>query len=99
MFSKGWTTINLTISSFLFGSYSYQNFFKIKLNVTTSSSSNSKELILKMNQPPINGTCEVNTLTGVSFVTNFTVNCSDWVDADGSIYSYSFYGKAFDNFF
>jgi hypothetical protein len=84
--------MNLTISSFFFRSYSYQNFFKIKLNVTTSSSSASKELILKINQSPLNGTCELNTITGVSFVTNFTVKCSDWVDADGLIYSYSFYG-------
>jgi len=58
----------------------------------TSSSSASKEIILKMNQSPLNGTCEVNKLNGIAFETNFTVKCFNWVDSDGLVYLYSFYG-------
>ena len=87
-------TANLTISSFLFDAYSNLNFLKVQLNVSTSSSTASKEIILKMNQLPLNGTCRVNNIAGIAFETNFKVKCSDWVDLDGLIYLYSFYGES-----
>lgn len=55
-------------------------------------SSTSSEIILKINQIPLNGSCLVNLKNGTSLETNFTVTCSNWFDADGNITSYEFYG-------
>jgi len=89
---KGQKTSSLTISSLFFSAFSNLKFLKVQLNAVTSSSSASKEIILKMNQSPLNGTCEVNKLNGIAFETNFTVKCFNWVDSDGLVYLYSFYG-------
>ena len=84
----------MTISSFLFQENPSTTFWKMQLNGTSGAYFDSKELILKTNQLPLNGTCQVTTnLTGLALETFFTVSCLNWTDADGYIYSYDFYGK------
>ena len=85
-------TSNLTISSLLFNAYPQVTYWKIQLNATDSLSSGSNEIILKLNQLPTNGTCQVDILNGSALETNFTVKCSNWIDPDGLVYSFQYYG-------
>ena len=81
----------------MFKNYPTVTFWKVELIVTTiikdRSVNGSNKLILKTNQVPYNGSCQVYPLEGIALDTNFTVNCNSWVDDDGYIYSYQFIGK------
>lgn len=96
IWNKDWSTQNLTITSALFQTYS-NVFWKVELTVSTLINgvirNGSNELILKQNDLPQNGSCFVSPLSGVSFETNFTVNCSNWYDSDGFISSFEFFCK------
>ncbi len=63
--------------------------FTITNDMITNGTSS---LILKINQPPYNGICLLDNLEGTALQTYFTIKCSNWVDADGFITSYEFYG-------
>lgn len=72
-------------------------YWKIALTASTLTDDNAllngtNEIILKTNQAPYNGTCLVDIFDGIALETNFTVECSNWIDADGFIFIYEFYG-------
>jgi hypothetical protein len=78
----------------LFQAYPSTTFWKIQLNGTSGNYYATNELILKINELPINGTCQVITnLTGLALETFFTISCFNWIDPDVYIYSYKFFGK------
>ena len=93
----GDSTSELTIYSTLFLSDSSVHKWRVDLTLTTISYANgistgSSSLILESNQLPHSGTCTVNPTSGISFSTQFTLSCINWIDDDGSIAKYSFYG-------
>lgn len=55
--------------------------------------SSSSSIIIYVNQLPTSGTCTVDLQHGYSISTNFNISCSDWMDLDGSIKRYEFFGK------
>lgn len=72
--------------------------FKIDATLTTYSntsgiSTGKASLIFKINQTPKGGICNVTPLKGITADTLFTINCLNWVDLDGQIVKYSYYGK------
>jgi hypothetical protein len=36
-----------------------------------------------INQPPLNGFCDIDQTIGYGMVTNFVINCSNWQDSEG----------------
>ena len=54
-------------------------------------------IMVKINEPPTNGTCYLNTYNGTALSTIFTITCLGWTDPDGTlpIQNYEFYGKHF----
>lgn len=88
----------MSLSRLLFQAYENTTFWKIELLTTTIVNGESRSgigrIILKTNQAPYNGTCSVVTsLKGYALETNFTINCTDWIDEDGFITSYEYFGK------
>lgn len=83
----------------MFKYYTNVTYWKVQLTVGTSlygkTNYVSNELILKINQIPYNGSCFLNNQTGYALDTYFIVNCSNWIDDDGYIISYEFYGNYF----
>ena len=97
--NKGGTSENLSISSLLFQAYPLTTFWTVYLNATSGSYSSSARIILKINELPERGTCQVvSNLTGLALETFFTISCFNWKDPDGFIYSYDFYGENFFSF-
>lgn len=65
--------------------------FEALYNFGTTTSSSA--LNFKINQPPTNGNCTIDPLSGTTD-TEFTVECSNWFD-EQDILDYSLYGKYF----
>lgn len=63
----------------------------ISENVGVSIGSSS--LILALNQLPYGGSCKISPTSGFAYYTNFTLNCSNWIDSDGNIKKYEFFGQ------
>lgn len=90
-------TTFLEISSLLFRNFSNTTYWKIEATVDTTVNGQIMNgvghVILKTNQPPYNGTCTISNTTGYPLETNFTVNCMKWIDDDGYITQYEYWGK------
>jgi hypothetical protein len=54
-------------------------------------------LILINNQLPQSGVCSVNPNNGTSLETMFSISCKNWLDLDGSIVRYEYFGNSFKN--
>lgn len=52
-------------------------------------------IIFKINQIPVNGSCNVDLLDGRVLESYFTIKCFDWIDNDGKIVKYEYFGKFF----
>ena len=92
-----WTNPYFEVSSVLFNDFRDITYWKVELTVFTTTldkvtENGTSSLILKINQTPFNGTCLISQSNGIAFQTYFTINCSDWIDSDGYITSYEFYG-------
>ena len=75
-------------------------FWKFEITMTTVSRTNGiatgkSSIIVQINELPKNGICKINSTTGVPSETVFAIECSNWVDNDGSIQKYVFSGKLF----
>lgn len=67
--------------------------FNVGLNATNGDNSMSKNMIFfKVNQPPENGTCFIDPKEGYSVITEFQINCEDWVDPEDKIKQYTVAG-------
>ena len=60
-----------------------------KNSMTTGSAS----LIFKINELPKGGLCYVDKYNGLSLQTDFNILCVDWLDSDGTIERYEYFGK------
>ena len=110
-FQQGSATKELTLLPSLFENYSSILYWRIDLRVSLSLSSSIgvASITLRKNLPPSNGYCYCQATTGTSLLTYYIVICKDWIDPDGSISSYQFWGnnlkktpilsKIFFNFF
>lgn len=85
----------------LFLDYPNTTYWKVELTAETISNgvpkSGTGTIVLKTNQPPYNGTCTViSSLRGYALESNFTINCTNWIDDDGYITTYEFFGSFFE---
>ena len=96
-FTTGQSNSYLVILKDLFRDYSSQDVWKIESNIdlvtfTNETLSASTSMIFYVNYSPIYGDCTVSPNTGTTN-TFFLVNCNNWIDTDGSVVSYSYYGN------
>ena len=69
-------------------------FLKIDFKISTSSSVfGMASLVLRKNQLPSGGSCNINNFSGFSLETVFNITCLNWQDLDGSISKYEYFGK------
>ena len=47
-----------------------------------------------VNQLPQKGSCSVDTYNGTSLSTTFDIKCVDWIDPDGAIERYEYFGNS-----
>jgi hypothetical protein len=86
----------LVVSSSFFGNYSQYQLWKIELEILVNQTiKGAASLNFKMNTLPRNGYCNVSTSNGISLETLFYIMCQNWVDAEGEIQAYEFFGKFF----
>ena len=89
--------LELTLRASLFNENAKQSIWKIELEVLVESlvkpaSFVSSSIIVYVNQPPYRGSCTCYPNNGTSN-TLYTLNCDGWLDSDGSVAKYSFYGR------
>ena len=84
---------DLTVKEDLFIDYSLQIIWKIELDVFVPSknTSGSTSIVFYINFPPRSGSCTINPQNGTTD-TLFSISCINWIDLDGILDSYSFYG-------
>ena len=93
----GWQSDELTLTNSFFKLDTTQR-FKIELTTTVTSyalgySTGSSAMILKVNQLPKSGSCYLSPEAGWAYSTRFSIKCSNWVDSDGAIVKYEYYGN------
>jgi hypothetical protein len=100
-FVTGRDTNEMVLQQSLFNSSDYM-YWKVDFTVIThfvnsfgidETLNSSSSLTLKLNQIPINGSCEVNLKNGTAMYTLFTFMCYDWNDVDGRVARYEFLGN------
>ena len=75
----GQTEKNLTISREFFESYPLVQSWRFQV---ISSSNESSEFFVEMNDPPRNGSCSISPATG-DLLSEFSLVCRDWFDENG----------------
>ena len=74
--------------------YSSYLYWKIQLEVSINLATiGISSIYLKKNQLPDYGDCSVDPLGGLAFDSYFYISCNDWVDLDGYISRFEYYGK------
>ena len=69
-------------------------YWKIEMNVLINEEkTSSTSVIFKVNQPPYGGICSTNLQTGTAMLTYFTIYCKGWVDHEGIVSKYEYYGN------
>lgn len=73
-------------------------FWKFEVTMTTISrtrgiTTGKSSIIVKLNEVPKYGNCNINQTIGVPSETVFSIECLNWIDNDGYIKKYSFFGK------
>lgn len=87
----------MTILNTLYSNNPLINIWKYESTITTYSNENGistgkSSILIKLNELPKSGSCSITPLTGFSANTSFTISCRDWVDNDGLITKYAYYG-------
>ncbi len=84
----------LTLKEEIFRNHSSILIWKIELEVHISSRnvSGKSSMLFFVNFPPRFGDCTVNPVNGSSN-TFFLIKCTNWVDSEGSVSNFVFYGK------
>ena len=93
-YQTGPSNADLTMLSDLFMANQQQVLWQIELTVfiTSRNVSGFSSVIMQVNFPPMSGICNINPLSGTTN-TLFTINCINWIDPDGSLVSFSYYGN------
>jgi hypothetical protein len=88
---------DLTIKEELFQDFPSQTIWKEELNVHVPSknTSGSTSILYLVNFPPRNGLCDINPKNGTTN-TLFSISCWNWVDSDGYLDSFAYYGIYFE---
>ncbi len=69
-------------------------FWRIDYQIENSQSKKGlASLVLVKNQLPQNGVCSINHFIGISLQTSFFIECVNWIDLDGSIVRYEYFGN------
>ena len=96
-YTTGKTNSNLVITKKLFEDFSSQIIWKVDLNLDVKTYDDERltsttSLLFYVNFSPKNGTCNLNSKNAT---TNeiFLFSCMNWIDPDGSVASYAYYGK------
>lgn len=89
----GSTETEITVKKDLFQDFSSQKIWKIELNVffPIQNISGSASIFFMVNFPPKDGSCGINPKNG-STSTLFTISCLNWIDSDGNVDSFAYYG-------
>jgi len=91
----GKETNELSLSSSLFLNNPSVVFWKVEFRVTINQAvSGISSVILKPNQLPYNGDCYVDRSSGISLSDFFNIICQNWIDPDGTIQTYEYFGKS-----
>ncbi|CAF0849209.1 unnamed protein product [Adineta steineri] len=85
----GTNTSNFTATDQLFLNNLQISLWRFEVVYTFLSAISTSALNFIINQPPANGSCSINPLSG-TITTLFTIECPDWYDVDG-IKDYSLY--------
>ena len=96
-FKSNQSESNLIILKDLFKDYPNVVYWKFKMTVDLLTYANESfttysSLLFYVNFSPLNGTCDAGPKQG-TVETIFSISCDYWFDRDGSIASYSYYGK------
>jgi hypothetical protein len=93
-YQTGHSNSDLTVLSDLFMNNTNQVIWMIELAVFISSRNVSgySSIILYVNFPPKSGTCDIIPTSGTT-ETLFTLKCYGWIDPDGSLISFAYYGN------
>ena len=91
-------TSELTLFPALFENYTNALYWKVDFNVSKVNTLNQistgmASLILKKNLLPQGGSCSVDIYNGTSLSTYFTIQCINWIDLDGVVQNYEYFGK------
>lgn len=96
--TMGSKTAELTLFKSIFDTFNFVNFWRIYFD-TTVYDSNANTVVgstfinFQVNQKPFNGTCTIDSLNGFAFYTLFKIECLNWLDKDGYITRYEYFGK------
>jgi len=92
-FTSGQSFSDLTLKEELFGNYSSYKYWKIELMITKTGRNVTgvSSVVFYVNFPPHLGQCFVEPNAGTT-LTQFSINCVDWIDSDGSLVNFAFYG-------
>ena len=84
----------LTLKEDIFRDHPSIIIWKIELEAHISSRnvSGKSSMFFFVNFPPRQGYCNVNPENGTT-LTRFLIKCSDWIDTEGSVSNFAFYGK------
>jgi hypothetical protein len=86
----GRNTSNFTVLNQLFLSNKEINLWRFEIVYIFPLETSTSALHFIINQPPYNGSCEINPQNGTTN-TLFTITCPNWID-DDNIKDYSVYG-------
>jgi hypothetical protein len=96
-FNTGLENDYFVVKKDLFSDFAYQAYWKVELSLELTTRTGeifitSSSMNLFINFSPTNGLCDISPLTGTTS-TLFTITCSNWIDNDGVISSYSYFGN------
>ena len=69
------------------------DFFVRKTNSLNKITTGMGSLIFLVNSLPFGGYCNVDKYNGTSLSTVFNIRCHGWLDPDGHIEKYEYFGK------
>jgi hypothetical protein len=65
---------------------------ELEFHISSRNVSGKSSMLFSVNFPPRTGYCTVNPENGTS-QTLFRIKCTNWVDTEGSVSNFAFYGK------
>jgi hypothetical protein len=65
---------------------------ELELHISSRNVSGKSSMLFFVNYPPRTGYCTVNPKNGTT-QTLFGIKCANWIDTEGSVFNFAFYGK------
>jgi len=96
-YTTGHLNSYLVVLKDLFRDFPSQIYWKVELNINVTTFKDeifpaSSSIIFYVNFSPCSGLCTLNPLTGTTN-TVFSISCFNWIDLNGQVLFYSYYGK------